>query len=176
MSYFQSGCCDSYIKKMIPEGDNRERRVCTKCNTIFYDNPRIVTGIVPLHKNQVLLCKRAIEPRHGYWTIPAGFMELNETLKEAALREAYEEAGIEPEIKELHTIYDVPHLGQVHFFFIGECKSKHHVPGIETLESQWVDLDALDQYELAFSSVNFALSLLHNTNRPHYGAYIKKES
>jgi ADP-ribose pyrophosphatase YjhB (NUDIX family) len=162
--------CTQYIIKKIPEGDTHERSVCTKCNQIFYENPKIVTGILPLFEDKILICKRNIEPRKYYWTVPSGFMELNETLKEAALREAYEEAGIKPEIDQLHTIYDLPHIGQVYFLFIGQCKTMDHTPGIETIESKWVTFDQIPWDEIAFSSVTFGLKNLHKKG-PLYGLY-----
>jgi ADP-ribose pyrophosphatase YjhB (NUDIX family) len=166
--------CSKYIIKTIPEGDTHERSVCTKCDQIFYENPKIVTGIIPLFENKILLCKRNIEPRKNFWTVPSGFMELNETLKEAALRESYEEAGIRPTIDCLHTIYDLPHIGQVYFLFIGHCSTMDHQPGIETIESKWVSYDDIPWNDIAFSSVTFGLKNLYSPGI-HFGSYDEKK-
>ena len=166
-------CHEKNIIKKIPEGDTHEREICTKCNFIFYKNPKIVTGIIPIYEDEILICKRAIEPKKNFWTVPSGFMEMNETLKEAALRECEEEAGIYPEITELHTIYDLAHIGQVYMLFKGICKTKDHTPGIETIESKWVKYDELPWNELAFTSVTFAFKNFHNNQTPHFGKFDK---
>ena len=162
--------CSSNIITKIPDGDTHERSVCGVCHTVLYENPKIVTGILPVYKDKILICKRNIEPRKNFWTIPSGFMELNETLKEAALREAKEEAGITPEIDHLHTVYDLPHIGQVYFLFIAHCDSPNHSPGIETIESKWVTYNDIPWDELAFTSVEFALKRFHEPG-PHYGCF-----
>ena len=162
--------CSPHIIRAVPKNDDRERLICTKCDTIYYENPKIVAGILPVCDNKILLCKRNIEPRKHYWTIPSGFMELNETLKEAALREAKEEAGISPMIDHLHTIYDLPDLGQVYFLFKGICETLDHTPGDETMASMWVTYDAIPWSELAFSSVTFALTRFFEPG-PHYGSF-----
>ena len=174
MSY----CCCQNIKivKRIPEGDTHEREICSTCDHIFYENPKIVTGIIPIFENKILICKRAIEPRKNYWTVPSGFMEMNETLKEGALRECKEEAGITPEIASLHTIYDLPHIGQVYMLFKGNCSTDSHNPGIETIESKWVTYDNIPWDEIAFTSVTFALKRFHDDNGPHYGKFDKNPS
>ena len=167
-------CCEDLIEYVIPEGDTHERKVCKKCKTVFYENPKIITGVIPRYKDKILLCKRAIEPQKNLWTVPSGFMELDETLQEAALREAYEEAGIKPKIDYLHTIYDLPHIGQVYFLFTATCDSPDHNPGIETIESKWVDYAEIMWDEIAFSSVSFGLKRLHDKQVPHYGKYTLK--
>ena len=162
--------CSTNIIRKIPKGDTHERSVCGVCDIVLYENPKIVTGILPVFEDKILICKRNIEPRKNYWTIPSGFMELNETLKEAALREAKEEAGIEPKIDHLHTIYDLPHIGQVYFLFKAFCETSDHSPGIETIESKWVTYSDIPWNELAFSSVEFGLRHFHRTG-PHYGSW-----
>ena len=164
-------CSDNIIQK-IPDGDTHERSICGNCGTILYNNPKIVAGILPIFENKILICKRSIEPRKNYWTIPSGFMEINETLKEAALREAKEEAGIDPVIDHLHTIYDLPHIGQVYFLFKAFCETPEHAPGIETIESKWITLDEIPWDTLAFSSVKFGLEHF-NEPGPHYGCHKK---
>ena len=164
--------CSTNIIVTTPEGDTHERKVCGNCNTILYENPKIVAGVLPIFEDKILLCKRNIEPRKHFWTVPSGFMELNETLKEAALREAKEEAGIEPTIDHLHTIYDLPHIGQVYFLFKAHCDTPDHEPGIETIESKWVTYNNIPWDELAFTSVEFGLRHFHSEG-PHYGKYKK---
>lgn len=163
-------CHRHHIVRRIPSGDTRERDICTKCGHVFYQNPTIVAGIIPMHGDQILLCRRAIEPKKNFWTVPSGFMEMNETVQEAALRECHEEAGITPHIDGLHTIYDLPHIGQVYMLFLGKCSSKEHVPGAETLESMWVTHATIPWDEMAFSSVTFGLKRLFDSNTPHFGA------
>ena len=162
--------CSQTIVIQIPPGDAHPRRICKQCNTILYENPKIVTGVIPLCENKILICKRNIEPRKGFWTIPSGFMELNETLQNAALRESKEEAGINPQIDHLHTVYDLPHIGQVYFLFKGFCDSFNHEVGIETMECKWVDYGDIPWKELAFRSVFFALKRL-NEKGPHFGKH-----
>lgn len=161
--------CMETIEKKIPAGDTRQRDVCKKCNKIYYQNPKMVVGVIPQYKDKILLCKRAIEPRRNYWTVPGGFMECGETLKEAALRETLEEAGIEPILGDLHTIYDMPQLNQVYFLFFGKCNDSKHTPGIETIQSKWVDYDSIPWEDIAFEPVKFALKRLYNSKLPVYG-------
>jgi len=164
-------CCLKHLVKRVPPGDTLPRDYCEACDTVFYKNPKIVAGVLPLYNNRVLLCKRAIEPKKNYWTLPSGYMECNETLKEAALREAKEEAGITPTIQSLHTIYDLPHIGQVYFLFLAQCDTDAHEPGAETIESKWVDIEDIPYSLLAFSPVYYALKRLHITSLPTYGCY-----
>ena len=108
--------CSATTIKKIPKGDNRERVICSRCKIIHYQNPKIVVGCIPEIDNKILLCKRAIEPRYGYWTIPAGFMELDESLEEGAMRETKEEACADVRIGHLFATVDVIRVGQVHIF------------------------------------------------------------
>ena len=103
---------------MIPEGDNRKRYCCQNCHTIHYQNPKMVVGCLPYFEDKILLCKRAIEPRYGYWNLPAGYLENGETLEGGALREAQEEAGIDIQIERLHCVYNIPRISQIYFFFL----------------------------------------------------------
>ncbi|EMO60542.1 NUDIX domain protein [Leptospira borgpetersenii serovar Pomona str. 200901868] len=111
------GSCGSSVVYKIPEGDNRSRYVCDNCGTIHYQNPKIVVGSIPVWENRILLCKRAIEPRKGYWTLPAGFLENRETVEEGAVRETQEEANAEIRIVGLQSIYSIPHISQIYMFF-----------------------------------------------------------
>ena len=112
--------CGQPVTVEVPPGDNRPRHVCRSCGQIHYENPRVVVGCVPEFDGSILLCRRAIEPRHGYWTVPAGFMELGETLGEAAIRETWEEAQARVELGPLFAVVDVVHARQVHVFFRGD--------------------------------------------------------
>ncbi|MFT5561245.1 MAG: ADP-ribose pyrophosphatase YjhB (NUDIX family), partial [Litorivivens sp.] len=109
--------CGKTVEHLIPEGDNRRRFVCVSCDHIHYQNPRIIAGCLPVFENQVLLCRRAIEPRKGYWTLPAGFLENGETTSDGALRETVEEANAEVDIQNLYTVFSLPHISQVYMFF-----------------------------------------------------------
>ena len=106
--------CGELLSRKIPVDDDRLRYVCDACDFIHYQNPKIVTGCIPVWEDKILLCKRAIEPRHGYWTLPAGFMELGETTSEAALRETLEEANARVELQGLYALMNLPHVNQVY--------------------------------------------------------------
>ena len=129
-----SNCGSSDISLLIPDGDNRLRHVCGNCNTIHYQNPKIVAGCLPIWKGEVLLCKRAIEPRLGYWNVPSGYMENGETVEDAARREVWEEAHARVEILGLHSIYSIPHINQVYIHFLGELVQGEYGVGEESSE------------------------------------------
>jgi len=142
----------------VPEGDDRERLVCPECEYIAYENPKNVVGSVPIHDGKVLLCRRAIEPRRGYWTLPAGFMELGESPAEGAAREAMEEAEADLVMDALVGIYSVTHIGQVHFFYRSTFRDAPHIAaGPESLEVAFFDMDEALALDLAFSTVRYAL-------------------
>jgi ADP-ribose pyrophosphatase YjhB (NUDIX family) len=122
-----------------------------------YQNPKIVCGAIPLWENKVLLCRRAIEPRVGKWNLPAGYMENKETLKEAALREVWEEANARIEIKKLHTVFNIRHVNQVYFLFLAQLIEPEFSNGIETLETRLFGFDEIPWEDLAFPSNIFAL-------------------
>ena len=113
-------CGSADIEQKIPEGDNRLRYCCPECNEIFYENPKIVAGCIATWQNKVLLCRRAIEPRYGTWTLPAGFMENHETIQEAAARETFEEANAKVANLSLFAIYNLPHISQVYIMFAAD--------------------------------------------------------
>ncbi len=127
--------CGSRIVLRIPEGDDRERHVCTKCGTIHYSNPRVIVGCLPVHEGRVLLCKRAIEPRKNYWTLPAGFMENKETTVQGAARETWEEARARVSNLDLYRVFDVPHISQVYMFYRCDVDDGEYGVGPESLES-----------------------------------------
>lgn len=141
----------------VPPGDDKQRRVCQRCDFIDYQNPKIVAGAVVLKGDKILLCKRAIEPRKGYWTLPAGFMELGESVEEAAMREAQEEALADIEIDRLLAVYSVPRIGQVQVMFRARLKGDYGI-GPESEEVKLVDWKDIPWSELAFPTVVWALT------------------
>ncbi len=141
----------------IPDGDDKERSVCQRCEFIDYQNPKIVAGSVVLKDDKILLCKRAIEPRKGFWTLPAGFMELGESVEEAAQREAQEEALAEIEIDRLLAVYSVPRIGQVQVMFRAHLKGGFGI-GPESADVKLVDWNEIPWSELAFPTVVWALT------------------
>ncbi len=148
--------CGSLVTEKIPDGDNRHRWVCVQCNTIHYQNPRIVVGCVAEQDGKILLCRRAIEPRYGYWTVPAGFMELGETMEQGAARETLEEACADVEIGHLFASVDVIEAGQVHVFFTGNLLGDFGA-GNESLESALFRQEEIPWSDIAFRSGKFAL-------------------
>jgi len=148
--------CGELVARKIPEGDNRNRWVCESCGTVHYQNPRVVVGCVPERDGQILLCKRSIEPRYGYWTVPAGFMELGESMEEGAARETLEEACAEVEIGHLFATVDVIEAGQVHVFFTARLLGGF-AAGAESLDAGMFDKDAIPWDEIAFRSGRYAL-------------------
>ncbi len=148
--------CGALVVRKIPEHDNRERYVCPSCNIVHYQNPLIVVGCVPEQEGKILLCKRSIEPRYGYWTVPAGFMELGETLEQGAARETLEEACAEVHVGRLFATVDVIDAGQVHFFFTADLIGGHSA-GEETLETRLFSEAEVPWDEIAFRSGVFAL-------------------
>ena len=149
--------CAAPVTLRIPPGDNRERFVCDACETIHYQNPRIVTGVLPAWKDQVLLCKRAIEPRAGYWTLPAGFMENGETIAGGAARETLEEANARVENLSLYTVFSLPHISQVYTFYRADLSDLDFSAGTETLALDLFTEDAIPWDELAFPVITRTL-------------------
>ena len=149
--------CGHAVESMIPPGDNRPRHCCRSCNTIHYQNPRMVLGTVPTWGEKVLLCKRAIEPRYGYWTLPAGFMENGESTAEGATRETIEEAGARIALGEPFSILDVPQVEQVHMFFRAALVDPDFDPGPESLEARLFSEDEIPWDSLAFRTVTLTL-------------------
>ncbi|HXT82456.1 MAG TPA: NUDIX hydrolase [Acetobacteraceae bacterium] len=159
--------------KAIPEGDNRERMICADCGHIAYENPKVVVGSVVVCEGQVLLCRRAIEPRSGFWTLPAGYMELNETLEEGAAREALEEAEAEIEIDGILGVFSIARIGQVQVIFRARFprgRPPHFAPGPESREVKLFSWDAIPWDEIAFPSVTWALQAWHKRGEQHLGA------
>src|SRR5262245_26216124 len=149
--------CGARVEQRIPEGDNLPRFVCADCGSIHYQNPRLVVGCVPEHEGRILLCRRAIEPRRGFWTVPAGFKENGETLQQAAARESFEEALASVEIGSLLAIVNVTHAHQVHVFFRATLASPSFGPGPESLEVKLLDPVDIPWRDIAFRSTIFSL-------------------
>ena len=150
------------FRNEVPSGEDRERRVCQTCGFIDYVNPRIVTGVVAHHEGRILLCRRAIEPRKGFWTLPAGFMEVGESVEEGARREAREEAGAELELEGLLAVYSIPRISQVQVFYRARLLNTPE-PGPESLEVMLAGWDEIPWKELAFPSVRWALDHYRET-------------
>ena len=149
--------CGARVRQEIPSGDNRSRDVCTDCGMIHYQNPRIVTGCLPVYKDKVLLCRRAIEPRYGLWTLPGGFLELNETIEDGAKRETMEEAGASVRTTMLYTLFNVLHVGQLSLFFLAEMDTPDYAAGEESLDVQLFDEQDIPWDELAFTTIRLTL-------------------
>ena len=149
--------CGLTISLRTPEGDNRLRHCCDHCGSIHYENPRLVVGTIPVWEDSVLLCRRAIEPRHGYWTLPAGFMENGESVGQGAMRETIEEAGANIILGPIFTMIDVIHVHQVHVFYRAELINTTFDPGIESLEVQLFKQAEIPWSDLAFRTVSMTL-------------------
>ena len=149
--------CGQPTTFVVPEGDHLPRHVCTSCGLVHYENPRIVVGCVAEHEGQILICRRAIEPRRGFWTIPAGFMENNETLEAGAARECHEEALAHVSIDSLLAVINIPEAHQVHIFFRARMVDGSFGAGPESLESKLVSAAQIPWEEVAFPSTRYAL-------------------
>ena len=147
----------------IPANDNMLRHICPNCGTIYYQNPKIVVCTIPFWDKEegvsILLCRRAIDPRQGLWTLPGGFMENNETTKEAALRETQEETGADVVVHDLFSLMNLPTAQQVHLFYIAELRHLSFSPGLETLEARMFTEEEIPWKEIAFSSTRHAIEL-----------------
>jgi ADP-ribose pyrophosphatase YjhB (NUDIX family) len=155
--------CASPVSQAIPAGDNRPRYVCDNCATIHYQNPKMVLGSIPVWERdgelKVLLCKRAIEPRHGYWTLPAGFMENDETTAEAAIRETVEEAGAHIKLGNLFSLLNVARVHQVHMFYLATLLDLDFAPGEESLDVRLFSEADIPWDDLAFPTIRTTLEL-----------------
>ena len=178
--------CAHEVEQRIPAGDNRVRHCCPSCGTIHYQNPRMVLGTIPTWEGRILLCRRAIEPRYGYWTLPAGFMENDESTGEGAARETVEEAGARITLGEPFSILDVPHVQQVHMFFHAPMLGPELDPGPESLEAKLFDEADIPWNAIAFRTVAQTLkwffedrrngSFSLHTGTIHYGQRAPAES
>lgn len=149
--------CGAPVTFAIPPGDSLPRHVCQACGHIHYENPRLVVGCVVEWEGRILLCRRAIEPRHGFWTLPAGFMENGETTAQAAIRETHEEAGTRVLIDAPFAMISIAHINQVHLFYRGRMVDMHFAAGEESLEVELYDPGQIPWDELAFRSVALCL-------------------
>lgn len=156
--------CGAPVTSRTPPGDDRPRHVCDTCGTIFYDNPKLVAGCIPERGGEVLLCRRAIEPRLGYWTLPAGFMENGETTQQAAARETLEEARAEVEIGALFTYLNIPHINQVYVVFLARLLSDF-APGAESSDARLFGEEEIPWPEIAFPAIEVSLELYFEDRR-----------
>jgi ADP-ribose pyrophosphatase YjhB (NUDIX family) len=150
--------CGSAVTSKVPPGDTLPRYVCDACNTIHYQNPKIIVGCIPEWHDRILLCKRAIEPRYGLWTVPAGFMENGETTQQGAARETLEEANARVEVGPLYAVYNIPHINQVYVLFRARLLDLNFHPGAETLEAQLFTESEVPWSEIAFLTVRNTLT------------------
>src|SRR5260221_11106264 len=153
--------CGAKLVVRVPRGGSFPRNVCDNCNTIHYRNPLVVVGTIPVWEDRILLCKRAIEPRYGLWTLPAGFMELGETTAQAALRETMEEANARVELGEVFTLLSVPHVDQVHVFYRARLLDQDFAAGEETLEVAPYREGEIPWKEIAFRTISTTLGTFY---------------
>lgn len=149
--------CGEVVTQRIPAGDDRHRFVCSACGTIHYENPKVVAGCIPVWHDRVLLCKRAIAPRQGLWTLPAGFLELGETATEGAMRETWEEARARVELQGLYTVFSLPHISQIYLFFRAALVSEAFEAGSESADVRLFREEEIPWDELAFPVVRDSL-------------------
>ena len=166
--------CGGTVAQRIPEGDTRQRFVCGHCDLIHYQNPRIIAGCIPVYENQVLLCRRAIEPRYGKWTLPAGLLENGESISQGALRETMEEANARVEIDTLYTIFSLPHISQVYVFYKARLLDLDFFSGIESLETKLFAEADIPWPELSFAAITQTLEPFFSD--PRQGVFITREA
>lgn len=176
---FCSNCGHTVVSK-IPDDDNRPRFVCDSCDIIHYQNPKIVAGCIPVWEDKVLLCRRAIEPQHGLWTLPAGFMENDETVQQAAARETMEEANARVELQELYSLFNLPHVSQVYMIFRSRLLDLDFEPGIESLETKLFTKDEIPWNEIAFKTIEQSLRFYFDDQKKnafqfHLGDIIRQQ-
>jgi len=162
---FCSSCGSANISLRIPEGDNRERFVCPDCSTIHYQNPNIVSGCLPVWEDKILLCRRAIEPAHGLWNIPSGYLENGESVADGARREVWEEAIARVEIDYLITLYNLPKINQIYLQFVGQLVDGKFGVGEESLECQLFAEAEIPWDEMAFTSSTFTIRMHFDNQR-----------
>ena len=156
--YYCSQCGSAQLVQKVPEGDTHSRIVCEGCHTIHYQNPKIITGCLPIWEDKILLCKRAIEPRSGFWTLPGGFMENEESVTEAAARETWEEAGANVKQLHLYSVINGSRKNQVYMIFLGQLCELKFAPGIESLDVQLFTQEEIPWEEIAFRFVRQTLT------------------
>jgi ADP-ribose/FAD diphosphatase len=166
--------CGAEVITQIPAGEDRERFVCPKCGTIHYQNPRMVVGCIIEEQGKILLCKRAIQPRYGYWTVPAGFLELGESTVQGAIRETFEEANARVQVIAPYAHFDIPYIGQAYIFYRARLLGPEMGAGSESLEVKLVTPEEIPWDQLAFQVVKVALEFYvedapRNVFRMHHG-------
>ena len=165
--------CGAEVRVGIPDGDNRPRHICDQCGTIHYHNPKVVAGCIAHWDDRILMCRRAIEPRLGLWTVPAGFLENGETTYEGAMRETLEEANARVEIDDLFVTVNLPHINQVYMLFRGRLLDLDFSPGEESLETELLDESELPWDRMAFPTVSEALKLyLADRRKGHFPVHM----
>lgn len=157
--------CGNPTEMRIPAGDSRPRAVCTSCAAIHYVNPKMVLGTIPAWQDQVLLCRRAIEPRQGLWTLPAGFMEVGESTAHGALRETLEEAGARVALGPLFSVFDIPHVDQVHLFYLAQLQDLEFKAGEESLEVRLFHEHEIPWDRIAFRTITATLKFYFHDRR-----------
>lgn len=151
--------CGSPAQETIPAGDSKVRIVCPACGYIHYENPKLICGALVRHNEQILICRRAIEPQYGKWTLPAGFMEIGETMLEGAMRETIEEAAAVAKDAHLYCLFDIPYLGQVHAMYLSNLSEDGRFGvGVESLECRLVSEDDIPWDDLAFRTIRMTLA------------------
>ncbi len=173
MLRFCSACGSDRISIRIPEGESTERVVCDNCGKIHYVNPRLIVGCLPVYKDKILVCKRAIDPCSGKWNLPAGFMEVNESAEEGAIRETLEEANAKVEIIRLHCVYSIPQVNQVYLIFKSKLLNPDFSPGPESSEVSLFDEKDMPWNDIAFTSSVYAIKkYFENRNNPNPETFI----
>ena len=157
--------CGAQVELRVPDGDTLPRHVCVACHTIHYQNPRMVVGCIPEWEDKILLCKRAIEPRCGMWTVPAGFMENGETTYQGAVRETLEEANARVEIGQLYALYNIPHINQVYILFRARLLDLDFSAGAETCEARLFRESEIPWDQIAFATVRNTLTRYYSDRR-----------
>ena len=157
--------CGAAVELRIPPGDTLPRYVCRQCTTVHYQNPKLVVGALAQWEDRILLCRRAIEPRHGFWTLPAGFMENDETTAQAAARETAEEARARIEVGELYTMIDVPYISQVHLVYRARLLDLDFSAGEESLEVALLRDDEIPWDQIAFRTIGMTLRYFFEDRR-----------
>lgn len=173
--------CGEQVILKVPVDDTRERYVCISCETIHYQNPNVVAGCIPVWGDQVLLCRRAIEPRYGLWTLPAGFMEMGETSTQAALRETLEEANARVEIQDLYVVINLPQVNQVYMMFRSKLLDLDFRPGVESLQTALFPEAQIPWDDLAFRTIRHTLEFYFEDRRKgtyplHFGDILREEN
>ncbi|MCK5667152.1 MAG: NUDIX hydrolase [Thiotrichaceae bacterium] len=177
--------CGEKVSFIIPQGDNRQRYVCQNCDMIHYENPKIVTGCIAQWQDKILLCRRAIEPRYGLWTLPAGFMENEETNLQGATRETAEEANAQVTNMSLYCVFSIAHITQVYTMYRGDLVDGEASPGIESLDTSLLTEDEIPWQNIAFHVIEETLRLYYqdkkqgrfksHSGKTHYGDIHKQD-